>query len=312
MPIKNFIFVSDMHLTSAQPPGRTDNAMQTCLTKLEWILCYASQCDAAIIQAGDMFDQNRDWYLLPAVAALLVKYGVPVYTVYGQHDSYMRSVENRPATTLGVLAHAGLLTVLSSEPVHVAGWDLFGAGWRDKIPVYDPHNTNPKILVWHDRVAEEPAFPDHKYIDARCAFEELKDYDIILCGDVHRVFHVTDGTRHMLNTGPVFRYKAEEYNFTHTPQLAKMQVDRGGLEWHNIPHAPAAEVLTREHIPEPDKADMLLGFMSLLVRAAETQHERTVNIERAVRHALESPHTPRDIKDLMVDVMDTIARRARG
>jgi len=320
---REIIMVSDIHLTSTQPPGRLDDAAKTCLRKFEWLLNCARQNRAVLITAGDMFDKPRDWYLLPEIARLLRDYSVTVLTVYGQHDSYMRSRENRPATTLGVLAKAGLVYILGSEPIYtpwlalqpsgpkwVEGqWEIYGAGWEEAVPTPAP-SDNKKILVRHAPISTEPIYVDHQYIDAMQTLEQLKQFDIILCGDIHRSFHIQKGHRHILNTGPVFRYKADEYNMKiHSPSFIALDMFTGGVEWFEIPHEPAENVLTRDHIPQVDQTDIMIGFMDLLVRASMDKETRVVNIARAVQIALRNPDVPRDVADLMRDVMDTVAKR---
>lgn len=323
MDRSQIILISDMHLTSSQPVARLDNAALTCLTKFEWLLKAARKHNAVIVQAGDMFDKPRDWYMLPRVAALLLKYEVPFHCVYGQHDTYMHSKENRPATSMGVLAEAGLVRILNTIPYETAaqvdgdlmhtGWALYGASWKEQPPAPQP-TDHKKILVRHAPIAMEEAYVGHDYIDAEKTLERMTDYDIVLCGDVHRAFHLQKGDRHILNTGPMFRYSAEVYNFEHVPSFATIDLvgeHAGRVQWYEMPCAPAEEVLTREHIHQSSASnEALLGFMAALTAPNVDKDKRVVHITQRVHQALKDPNVPQDVVDLMLDVMGAVSRGA--
>ena len=324
---RQLILISDLHLTSSQPVARLDNAADTCLRKFEWLLKAARKHNAAIVQAGDMFDKPRDWYILPRVAALLRKHKVTFYCVYGQHDTYMHSKENRPATSMGVLAKAGLVHILGTNP-HLtswqktrghddgegddSGWALYGASGEEQPPAPQPADRR-KILVRHAPIAMEEAFMGHEYTDAEETLKRMDGYDVVLCGDVHRTFHVQQGDRHILNTGPMFRYSAEEYNFTHRPSFVTLDTigdDAGRIEWYEMPHESADKVLTREHLQTPGGNRALLGFMEALTSPGIDAETRIVHITKRIKIALEDPSVPKDVVDLMMDIMDTVSREA--
>jgi DNA repair exonuclease SbcCD nuclease subunit len=324
---QQLLLISDMHLTSSQPVARLDNAVDTCLRKFEWLLQAARKHNAAIVQAGDMFDKPRDWYLLPRIAELLRKHKVTLYSVYGQHDTYMHSKENRPATSLGVLAKAGLVHVLGPHP-HLlsfkktsshgaddwvdSGWALYGASWQETVPTPQPDDRL-KMLVRHAPIALEPAYMGHENIDAAHTLERMTDYDIILCGDVHRSFHIQKGHRHILNTGPMFRYSAEEYNFTHIPSFVAVDTTgehAGELTWYEMPCESAEEVLSRDHIQTAIGNEALFGFMQAITTPAQDRNRWVVNITQRMQHALQDPNVPKEVVDLMFDIMDTVSKGA--
>lgn len=257
----NLVLVSDGHLTSRQLPGRLDNPLETCVRKFRWILKFCHDNDAALVQAGDLFDNDRDWYILAEVAQALYEYtddNVQVYTVPGQHDKYYRTKQK--ATNLGVLEKAGLITVLTKEPTIKAGapgagyYDedfqisyvaLYGAGWGDELPqpAALPENTY-HLLAAHAPIAETPAYPGHQHLTPRHA--STFGYHTVLCGDVHRAFHFVAPGCDVVNTGPIFRHRAEEYNLTHKPAVCLWQ--NGAINWHEIPHEAADVVISREHL----------------------------------------------------------------
>jgi DNA repair exonuclease SbcCD nuclease subunit len=303
---QSIIFVSDMHLSSAQPIARTDDAHATCVKKFRWLLQAAIKHNAVVVQAGDLFDSSRDWQMLHDITMALREFAVPFFTVYGQHDMYMRSKAARPYTAMGQLAAAGLVTVLGTVPLVAEGWALYGCSYGDQPPAPEPGDMK-NILVRHAPVHTEPLFDGHEYIDAAETLKQLDGYQHILCGDIHRSFMVEGkGHRVIFNTGPFFRRDASKYNFTHVPTFVVMAVGgpgAGQLKWLEAPCEPAEQVLSREHIQEAEARKVLSEFIEAI-----HVHGPLVNVSIVdrVRDALEAPDVPQDIKDLMQEVMDYV------
>ncbi|KKK87852.1 hypothetical protein LCGC14_2749090, partial [marine sediment metagenome] len=244
----NIIACNDVHLTSTKPAGRTDDVLTAGLTKFYGILELANENDAIVVVAGDLCEGRRDWYLLPKLIEMLTMFSnVPVYAVYGQHDMYMRSEENKDATTLGVLVKAGLVHILdNNNMLFDYEVSLQGCSWGQDIPDSNGSNTL-NILAIHAPIAERPVWPGHVYTDAKTFLDE-HDYDLVICGDVHRRFHVTSGNKTAINTGPIVRIEADDYNRKLMPTVAMYDTETHDITWHNLPAKPGSEVLSREHI----------------------------------------------------------------
>ena len=305
---QKIIFVSDMHLSSEQPIGRTDDAPATCIKKFRWLLQAAIQHNAVIVQAGDLFNSSRDWQMLNNVTMALREYAVPFFCVYGQHDMYMRSRAARPYTAMGQLAAAGLVTILGSGPLVAESIAVYGRSYGDTIPTPQPGDYR-NILVQHAPVHTQALFDGHEYIDAMGSLERLTDYDIIHCGDIHRSFFIDKGPRAIFNTGPFFRREASEYNFTHVPSFVTLEAtgpDTGQLQWYEVPCEPAEQVLSREHIQEADARKVLSEFIEAI-----HVHGPLVNVSIVdrVKQALSSPDVPPEVKGLMEEVMGYVAAK---
>jgi hypothetical protein len=304
---QKIIFVSDMHMGSEQPVGRVDNAAATRIEKFRWLLGAATQHNAIIVQAGDLFHSPRDWEALNAVAMALREFAVPFFCVYGQHDMYMRSVKRRPYTALGILAATGLVTVLGHEPVLVEDRAIYGCSYGDDIPAPQPGRPDySNILILHAPVHTQALFNGHEYTDAAGVLDELTDYQYIHCGDIHRSFFISSGPsphkpgRSIFNTGPFFRREATEYNFEHIPRFVMLDLIEHTLQWYEIPCKPAEEVLSREHIQEADARKVLSEFIEA-IHVHGPLHN--VSIVDRVKQALEAPGVPTEVKALMLEVM---------
>lgn len=256
-----FVCLSDIHLSSENSEARLDNLVETQFEKLEFVLKLAMGEKAAILQAGDMFHRPRSWLLLPIVIDLLKKYAVSIYAVFGQHDTYFYSTETKDRTSLGILVKAGLFMPLSiDKPVIVQGVALYGANFGQNLCDLKRSREGYTIGVIHHSISDKPLWPGHQFTPADKYLEDNPDYDFILVGDIHRRFEVKskDG-RQLINTGPMLRREATEYNFDHKPSVYLLDTeDPKKSKWIEIPHKPANQVLSRDHIERKAEADNLL------------------------------------------------------
>lgn len=259
----NIIMVSDCHITSSFPVARQDTALETCMVKVTHLLAKCVQHKAILLTAGDLFQNDRDWGALTRVAEMLNRCQptVQVFTIPGQHDKHYRT--KAKATNLGVLENAGLVTILGETPYtfeHYAEDNsykfivrIYGAGWGEPWPVPEEVISHTyDILVVHAPISTKSLYPDHQYQDAKDVLKANPKYDIILCGDTHRYFKVPFKrgaalpSAWCLNTGPMFRREATEYNMGHKPGYFLWQ--DGAVNWCEIPHEAADVVLSRAHL----------------------------------------------------------------
>lgn len=277
-----WILCSDMHLTGVQPVGRVDDVMNASLAKLYYILKLGEVFKGHVFFAGDLFDKPRDWYLITGVIGGFAKYNLKhVYAVRGQHDMYMRGKDkSRDATTLGVLNSAGFIEILSSTWPRCLGdgvgadWLVYGCDWGVEVPRVEKHDREKLALIVHAPIADKPVYPCQTFTHAEKFIEEHPEWDLVLCGDVHRRFAIRGPDDQLiLNTGPGLRLEATEENMEFVPSVAVYDTCSGFLEWQVLPHTPGPEVLSREHLIRAEATEerkaMLAGFVGSL---AETKH----------------------------------------
>lgn len=255
------ILISDLHLLWENPVARLDNLAEIQFLKLKYILDYAQKKNALILQAGDFFNRPRSWHLLPKVTQLLRDYQVPIFAVFGQHDTYLYSHETRGSTNLGELEAAGLVHILDYSQYIIEHDDLYGMpihlyGASHGTKVYPPNDrTAFNILVVHKSIGHRGT--EHGAKSSAAAFlKKHKQYDLILCGDIHQRFKVKIGDRYIINTGAILRRTARQYNFLHEPmffvwEMGPERYHQGGGKWVKIPCQPSEQVLSRDHIEEP-------------------------------------------------------------
>lgn len=249
-----FVLLSDIHASSKNSVARTDSLLQAFKKKFRFILAYAAKRDATILQSGDLFDKPRDWHILFIMFDLLAEYPqVKLYTVMGQHDSYMRARITESPTTVGALAKTNRIRMLGPRPIRLKRENvyIYGAGWGRRVPK-PKGDTN--ILVIHRNISV-PTDINYEYTEAHEFCVKHSDYDLILAGDVHRQFvHTAKGTT-IINTGPILRRDGDDYNFVHRPSFFVWDSEHYALEKIQIPHEPAKRVLRKISIAMDGKSE---------------------------------------------------------
>jgi len=310
----NFILCGDCHFTSHQSVARLDNTLETSIVKWESILQFAAQKDAAVLIAGDFCDTPRDWYLLPRLMAVMAQYKkVNVYTVYGQHDMYMRSEGGRDATNLGLLAKAGMVKILDRKGAWFGAgrpdkpWCVRGCHWGEQIPQIERDNLSQRYepryaLVIHAPIAKEEVYPGHSFYNVRDLIQDYPGYELIVCGDVHRRFLAVGPEKQLIvNTGPIMRLEATEHNINLRPSVLLYSTDTGKYEWFQLPAATGRDVLSREHIQHKEGRKMLLDtFISSIDRSTQICRARIIDkiLDWIERNELQHP----DTADLLCEV----------
>lgn len=252
-----FVLLSDLHLSSKNPVARLDDVKVTQMEKLRYVLEWALENEAVILQAGDFFDSPRSWYLLSEVMDLLTDYNIDIFTVFGQHDTYFYSEDSRDSTNMGLLKKAGLIDLLGRKAARNRFVGLYGASWGEEIPEVDKI-SDINVLVIHASISDEALFLGHEFTPAKKFLRDHSDFDLILCGDIHRHFVVESGGRYLVNTGPMVRRTADRYNFSHKPCFYVYDTNDKALEKHIIPCEPAEKVLSRDHIEMREDSELML------------------------------------------------------
>ena len=320
--MRSLAFLSDPHILAKKPVARNDDAAKASMDKFRWVLEYCAENKAKLVISGDLTDKPRSWMLLPQIAKLLNKYGVDLFSVFGQHDTYLYSSERRERTIMGVLSRSGLVRLLIGPTYPFGKLRTRSASGNEKRIVLYGANYNretskaiaipkPKklddlnILVIHAPIAKRALWHSQQYMKAEEMLEECKEYDIIHCGDIHRQFFITETKgRTILNTGPMVRKTSEEYNFKHRPMLFVCHFGNYGEKYWNkveIPHEPADTVLSRSHIDRKKQLDISI---EKFVRGFEVAEEEDLVIE-IVKRLFEMAEA-NDIGDEVIDLLQEV------
>ena len=179
-----FITLSDWHLRTTKPVGRTDGFYAAQLEKLTQLASWAKQYDCPILVAGDIFDSPQiGWRLFDAVANILKD--VTVVATFGQHDIY-NHVPDITGTPFKGLKQVG--TIQHDKVIIINNLRICTCGWNESPE--EPVEGYTNILLAHIPVFKDkmPFYFKGKAYTAETIKQEYPGFDWYLCGDIHSPF----------------------------------------------------------------------------------------------------------------------------
>jgi len=182
---------------------------------------------------------------------------------------------------------------------------LYGASYGRKVPVVQKESDRGgsciRVLVIHAPISSEAIYPGQGYVYAKKFLALHKDYDLVLCGDIHRMVTVQVHGRWLVNTGPMVRRTADKYNFTHKPCFFVYDTEGKEISMIEIPHRSAEEVLSREHLGTREESErMLEEFVSSLNRETVTE----VSFEENLQAFIRDNRIDQEVIDVLAEVMN--------
>ena len=300
------LLLSDLHLLFDKPIGRKDNTFLTQQEKLKYVMQYVcnSKYECFILQAGDFFDAPRSWRLLPIYIDFLrswVNVGrVAIYCIRGQHDVYMYNEEINDRTTLGVLAKMGLVNILSSKPLVLDNICIYGTSYGQEIPK-PSKEAGTNVLVIHAPILKSKIWHGQEdYSYAPGFLRKHKEYDLILCGDIHQKFIFRDGDRIICNTGCIIRKSVAQWE--HAPGFYVYDTETKKIKWEEIPHEPPDEVMSREHLDKESYRNEMLGSFIEAVKSREV--DAGVTFKDNLLQFMEESNIEQEVRDEIAEVME--------
>lgn len=289
-------FLSDPHIIWDKPIARLDDTRETSLEKFEFVLDWCMDNSALLLISGDLTDKPRSWHMYKRLKELIKRYYVRICAVYGQHDMYLRSKE---ATMLDLLN----IEILTDDCVS-AGIDntwLYGASYGEEVPEVETDGFN--ILVIHAPISDKALWKGHDYINSKKFLKAFNEFDIIHCGDIHRSFlNISeDYKRCILNTGPMVRKEATEYNFKHRPCFYWYDAEEDTMNKVEIPHRPAEEVLSRDHI---EKQEEVSGMLDDFIESVNMPEEIETNFDDNLEKFLRENKIEKEVVDCLSEIME--------
>jgi hypothetical protein len=226
--------------------------------------------------------------------------------VRGQHDIYMRS-EPSPTTVL-VLSQAGVVQLLDNTTVGIAdGVAVTGCPYGG-TPILPTKSMATNILVIHAPISDVPIPMMPDYTDAKKFAEKHRDYQLILCGDIHRHFLIQTKYNTILNTGPMIRREATEYNFGHQPCFYLYDTETKELKREIIPHAPADQIMTRKHLETAKETQAIMVDFVERIRKTMDKEFPKIDVASNFARAMEGLDLPKSTKDLIMEVVDATGK----
>jgi DNA repair exonuclease SbcCD nuclease subunit len=275
-----FVLISDFHIRTESPISRKDDIAVAAEQKLKFVCEYAYANNAEILSAGDLFDTPRSWRALNLVLRVFMNYPISVVGILGQHDKYMYS-DDVTATSWGVLEQAGYI----NRP---GQFYVYGASYGEQVPEVHKQDEGQRLLAIHKMILMKKMYKDQEALFAPAFLKDHPQFDLILCADAHQKFLYEKDGRFICNTGPILRLSADEAD--HKPGFFVYDSGSRDIEWVDIPHAPASEVISREHL---DKAlainEMLDKFIGAVKEDVNVGLDFNANLDMFCRNNKISP-----------------------
>jgi DNA repair exonuclease SbcCD nuclease subunit len=257
------LLTEDWHYTDKTPSCRIDDYPQTLKNKIQHILDIADQYDVdAILQPGDLTDTPfLSYFTYRKLFSLLSSY--PIYTIYGQHDLRYRNKGNTPLDALNdsldsfnIVPETGI--VLGNKV------DLYGASFEEEIPeIQNPKSFN--ILLIHKMIVHVALEEWEKQYDTATSFLSKTKFDLIVSGDNHQSFVVSEKNKNLVNCGSLMRSTIEQID--HQPCFYIFDTDKRSLQKFFIPIEPWKKVFDLEKkVKEEERNEDMESFVSGLTK----------------------------------------------
>lgn len=284
--------LSDPHLTWGKPISRLDDVKITGIRKFNFVLDWCGKNDAELLIPGDLTDSAHGWYLYLELMNSIIKASTIPKVVYGQHDMYFRT---RETTILNALAKNGFVDVMEGNKVV----NFYGYSWQDNVEV-KIEKTKAKILLIHAPISTKPIYPGGNFIDARQFLRENKQFDLIVCGDIHRKFKVEYQGRYIVNSGPMLRLDADEYMFEHKPGFWVYDTNKKNIDWVEIPHEEADVVLSRVHIERKKEINLM---MKDFIDSISKEVDLDMDFEKNIINFIKVNDVDSNVQNILEDIM---------
>lgn len=296
MDYKRIILLSDVHLTDKNFACRLDDVTVTQWNKLEYVLKYAKDNNMVILQAGDLFDKSRSWDILNKFIDISNKWGVPIYTIFGQHDQTFRTTDS--SNMMNILIKTSHLKLLTKKPVALSKFiHVYGCSYGNDVPAIANKKVK-NILVVHQEIGSTKMKIGETEITGAEEFAgKYIDYDLILCGDIHEEFYYNTKNGFILNTGCMLRKTVDLID--HKPCFAVLDTDVWYLSRHEIPFEK--RVISREHIDkDKERKNLMDDFISSLNKTEVHGTDFKSNLDRYIKEN----KIPEKVASIINDIME--------
>jgi DNA repair exonuclease SbcCD nuclease subunit len=146
----NFIFATDIHLSSINPGSRIDDYPEAALKKIKYLLQRCKEEGAVLLLGGDLFmTPTQPDYIKNGFKQLILDSKVHVISIIGNHDILWYSEEYLDKTSFRSLVSPGVMTYLGDmvdDTLTIGGWDIKMHKFGKDFPDVQKENT---IIISH-------------------------------------------------------------------------------------------------------------------------------------------------------------------
>lgn len=223
--INDWVFITDLHITTSSNV-RTGDLVDDLSKKLEWVVDYCNDNNAALLLGGDLFDRpSVPDYLKTHFAKILCRVHNKVYSVTGNHCRLYNNNDYAYRTSYNLLAALGVFVDLDS----IEGVDFGPLYLTGRVPVIT--RNKPQIIVYHGFLNQEDGLNTFRFSDL-----QTEDPCIVFLGHDHVVYPVLQYTDKIRIYRPgSFQRNTREESQNRIPCLLHVRMINGSLKVKTVP-----------------------------------------------------------------------------
>jgi DNA repair exonuclease SbcCD nuclease subunit len=223
-----FLITGDWHYTDKTPTCRIDDYPTVLKNKIKATVNFAKRDGVtAILQPGDLTDTPFLNYSAYRELYSLLDCGIPIYTVYGQHDLRYRNRGNTPLDAL----QDSLDSFQVSKKANFGNVYIHSVSYGEEIP--KPKLDVFNILLIHKMIINVPEAEWQEDYDLGIDFLTKSKYDLVVSGDNHKSFMVKHKKQHLFNCGSLMRSTIDQID--HQPCFYSFDTDTRTYEQYCLP-----------------------------------------------------------------------------
>lgn len=210
-----------------------------------------------------------------------------MYSIYGQHDMYQRNTGI--VCNMSLLESLGFIEILNWCGTYINNYLISGCSFGEK-----PKKDYSGILIIHAPITCKELYPGMEYTQASSFLKTHKEYDLILCGDIHVPFVVEKNKRFIVNTGCMVR---KTINDDFDPRFYVYDTEEKTLETIYIPCKPFVEIF-REQL-DADTKQILEEF----IKEITDYESKGTDILKNIHSFIEKNNLSDDVKKVIYQIM---------
>lgn len=272
-----FIFTADWHIRPDKPVCRRDEDwLKAQESHIDFVMSQVDFYECALVIGGDIFHKPQ---IPDSLKNMLISKFTDhrVYAIAGNHCLPYHSWDNVDDSSYGVLLNSGII-----RRIDFGSYADFGR------PVIQ--NDSEPILFIHEPIfaSAKDCPPGMKAKTADQVLDEYPDAKWILCGDIHKGFHVKRQGRHLIMAGCLNRQASDFLDYE--PVIWLIDTDVNTAEKILVPDD--VTMVTDEHIQaKNDKEDRIAAFVTLIRESKTISLDFAENVRRTI---LETPGIEED------------------
>lgn len=299
--IADAILTADWHLRPTAPKCRTDNYVMAQWRKEQYIAALQRQHNCPVLVAGDLFDKaegNPEWLIHEAIDNLPKE----MICIPGQHDLPEHTSSNFGRSALALLSrHCTVKFVDCPATIFNNGktrFSIYGFHWGAKLrkPLLVGKDKTRRVALIHTLTSSPGesipgAQPPHTI------FDNLKGYDLIVCGDNHLPFvyqqpRMKGGGPLFVSPGSLMRMDANQIN--HRPRVYLWYAETNEVEPYYLPIEK--DVINREYIDKKKERD---GRIESYREKLKSGTKMGISFEKNMEKYLQENKTKKSVRRLI-------------